>query len=60
MYPYFFASASDLVVVVLVEEPTSFLDAYALIKAANLETGVKNFAVIVNMADSKKCCEKQL
>ena len=49
----FFASASDLVVVVLVEEPTSFLDAYALIKAANLETGVKNFAVIVNMADSK-------
>ena len=49
----FFASASDLVVVVLVEEPTSFLDAYAMIKAANLETGVKNFAVIVNMADSK-------
>ena len=48
----FFASASDLVVVVLVEEPTSFLDAYALIKAANLETGVKNFAVIVNMADN--------
>ena len=30
-----------------------FLDAYTLIKAANLETGVKNFAVIVNMADSK-------
>ncbi len=49
----FFASASDLVVVVLIEEPTSFLDAYALIKAANLETGVKNFAVVVNMADNK-------
>ncbi len=49
----FFASASDLVVVVLVEEPTSFLDAYALIKAANFETGVKNFAVVVNMADNK-------
>ena len=49
----FFASASDLVVVVLVEEPTSFLDAYALIKAANLESGVKNFAVVVNMADNK-------
>ena len=48
----FFASASDLVVVVLVEEPTSFLDAYALIKAANLETGVRNFAVLVNMADN--------
>ena len=50
----FFASASDLAVVVLIEEPTSFLDAYALIKAANLETGVKNFAVVVNMAESKK------
>ena len=49
----FFASASDLVVVVLDEEPTSFLDAYALIKAANLDTGVKNFAVVVNMADNK-------
>ena len=49
----FFASASDLVVVVLIEEPTSFLDAYALIKAANLETGVRNFAVVVNMAESK-------
>lgn len=49
----FFASASDLVVVVLIEEPTSFLDAYALIKAANLDTGVKNFAVVVNMADNK-------
>ena len=49
----FFASASDLVVVVLVEEPTSFLDAYALIKAANLEKGVKNFAVLVNMAGNK-------
>ena len=53
----FFASASDLVVVVLVEEPTSFLDAYALIKAANLETGVKNFAVIVNMADNNSAAK---
>ena len=53
----FFASASDLVVVILVEEPTSFLDAYALIKAANLETGVKNFAVIVNMADNNSAAK---
>ena len=53
----FFASASDLVVVLLVEEPTSFLDAYALIKAANLETGVKNFAVVVNMADNKSAAK---
>jgi flagellar biosynthesis protein FlhG len=49
----FFASACDIVAVVLIEEPTSFLDAYALIKAANLDTGVKNFAVIINMAENK-------
>ncbi len=49
----FFTSASDIAMVVLVEEPTSFLDAYALIKAANLEARVKNFAVVVNMAESK-------
>ena len=49
----FFASACDIVSVVLIEEPTSFLDAYALIKAANLDTGVKNFAVIINMAENK-------
>ena len=49
----FFTSASDIATVVLVEEPTSFLDAYALIKAANLEAKVKNFAVVVNMAENK-------
>ena len=49
----FFTSASDIAIVVLVEEPTSFLDAYALIKAANLEARVKNFAVAVNMAENK-------
>jgi flagellar biosynthesis protein FlhG len=54
----FFASASNLVVVVLIEEPTSFLDAYALIKASNLETGVKNFAVIVNMAETKNMAKR--
>ena len=47
-----FVSASDRIFVVLVGEPTSFMDAYTLIKAANLEMGVKNFSVIVNMADS--------
>ena len=49
----FFTSASDIAVVVLVEEPTSFLDAYALIKAANLEAKIKNFSVAVNMAENK-------
>lgn len=45
-----FVTAADRVVVVLVGEPTSFLDAYALIKAANAEGGVENFCVVVNMA----------
>ena len=45
-----FVSAADRVVVVLVGEPTSFLDAYALIKAAHIESNVQNFCVVVNMA----------
>ena len=42
-----FLRAADRVVVVLVGEPTSFLDAYSLIKAANLEADVRNFIVVV-------------
>lgn len=49
-----FVAAADRVVVVLVGEPTSFLDAYSLIKAANLEAGVRNFSIVVNMARSEK------
>ena len=45
-----FVTAADRVVVVLVGEPTSFLDAYALIKAAHIEGNVRNFCVVVNMA----------
>ena len=44
-----FLAAADHVVVVLVGEPTSFLDAYALIKAANIESGVTQFSIVVNM-----------
>ena len=47
-----FVAAADRVVVVLVGEPTSFLDAYSLIKAANLEANVRNFSIVVNMARS--------
>ncbi len=49
-----FVAAADRVLVVLVGEPTSFLDAYSLIKAANLEAGVSNFSIVVNMASSAK------
>jgi flagellar biosynthesis protein FlhG len=45
-----FVGAADHVVVVLVGEPTSFLDAYSLIKAANMESNVQNFNIVVNMA----------
>jgi flagellar biosynthesis protein FlhG len=48
-----FVAAADRVVVVLVGEPTSFLDAYSLIKAANLEAGVQNFSIVVNMVTGK-------
>jgi len=45
-----FVTAADRVVVVLVGEPTSFLDAYSLIKAAHIEGKVRNFCIVVNMA----------
>ena len=48
-----FVAAADRVVVVLVGEPTSFLDAYSLIKAANLEANVRHFSIVVNMARSE-------
>ena len=44
-------------VIILVGEPTSFMDAYAFIKALNLEKGIKNVSVIVNLASGKKDAE---
>ena len=41
-----FSSAVDKLVLILVGEPTSFMDAYTFIKAANLEAGVENQTVI--------------
>ena len=41
-----FVAAADRVIIVLVGEPTSFLDAYSLIKAANLEANVRHFSVV--------------
>ena len=48
-----FVNASDKVLIVLVGEPTSFMDAYTMVKAAHLEGGVKEFSVVVNMADNE-------
>ena len=38
-----FVAAADRVVLVVVGEPTSFMDAYTIIKAAHLEHGVRSF-----------------
>ena len=54
----FFASAASVPLVVLVAEPTSFLDAYALIKAAHIEKNIKNFSVLINMADGSLSAKK--
>ncbi len=45
-----FVTAADRVIVVVVGEPTAFVDAYAAIKVLHQETGRTNFDVIVNRA----------
>lgn len=45
-------SAADKLLVVLVNEPTSFMDAFTLIKACNMELKFKEFCVITNMVSS--------
>ena len=53
-----FASAVDRLVIVLVGEPTSFMDAYTFIKTAKLDYNLHNFSIIVNMADNDKAAEE--
>ena len=48
-----FVNASDKVLIVLVGEPTSFMDAYTMVKAANVEGGVREFSIVVNMAENE-------
>jgi|TARA_B110001452_G_C15090059_1_gene380343 flagellar biosynthesis protein FlhG len=48
-----FMASSDKVIIVLTGEPTSFIDAYSLIKAAFLDHKITNFGVVVNMAVSE-------
>ena len=49
-----FAAACDKIIIVLVGEPTSFMDAYAFIKALNLEKKVERVSIVVNMAKDAK------
>ena len=47
-----FLASADKVVVVITGEPTSFIDAYTLIKTSFLDYKINNFGIIVNMAFS--------
>ncbi len=49
-----FARASQDVVVVVCDEPTSLTDAYALIKLLNRDHGVFRFKIVANMVRSMK------
>lgn len=57
-----FVAASQRVLVVVVAEPTSFMDAYAVIKAAHTEQGLRHFSIVINMAkdatDARRNFEK--
>tara|TARA_B100001093_G_scaffold103814_1_gene96040 strand:+ start:53 stop:832 length:780 start_codon:yes stop_codon:yes gene_type:complete len=48
-----FMASADRVIIVVTAEPTSFIDAYGLIKTAFLDYKMNNFGVIVNMAHSQ-------
>jgi flagellar biosynthesis protein FlhG len=41
-----------------VGEPTSFMDAYAFIKALHIEKGITDFSIIINMAINKNTALK--
>ena len=49
----FFTSACAVPLIVLVAEPTSFVDAYALIKAAHIDKKLNQFSICVNMAEDE-------
>ena len=53
-----FASAVDRLAIILVGEPTSFMDAYTFIKTANLDYDLRNFSIIVNMAENEKTAQE--
>ena len=45
-----FLASADKVIVVITGEPTSFIDAYTLIKTSFLDYKINNFGIIINMA----------
>ena len=53
-----FSAACDAVVVVLVPEPTSFMDAYSFIKALYLEKKFESVSIVVNLAKNEQAAKK--
>ena len=47
-----FMASADKIIVVITGEPTSFIDAYTLIKTSFLDYKMNNFGIIINMAAS--------
>ena len=47
-----FMASADKIIVVITGEPTSFIDAYTLIKTSYLDYKINNFGIIINMAAS--------
>ena len=52
-----FCAACEKLLVIIMGEPTSFMDAYSLTKSANLDFGLECFGILVNQASSKKQAE---
>ena len=47
-----FANACGRIVVVVIGEPTSFVDSYSLIKTINQKSSFKNFCILINQAEN--------
>ncbi len=49
-----FSMACDRILIVIIGEPTSFIDSYALIKALYAKSSFKNYCVAVNQVDDEE------
>jgi len=49
-----FSMACDRILIVIIGEPTSFVDSYALIKALFSKSSFKNYCIAVNQVDDEK------
>lgn len=52
-----FCAACEKLIIVIMGEPTSFMDAYSLIKAAHLDYELDNFGIVVNQSASRQQAE---